>query len=343
MIDVFYGVLAGVMGVLPIHYNALLELLRDYEGVALFSVSLSFSVIFFQVFSASKLIPVIPLPEKLDSNQALNVGLKTVFLAFVFSLALTPFHFIFAPLLKGVLEPVYFPALFLLVAFFLSQRNWWFALLFAGSGLMGLVSFSLPLKNSLLVLFTGFFALPALFLKESAVKPVFSEKAVFLSVLLSSFSSLFPAMTPFFIASIVILFFEQHFFSSVWAVMVSKTFFDLVSVYSLNATRSLPAVIIHESKLPVEVMLSAVICAFGFSFLFFSLLSPVLKKIDFKSMNFFIGLLLVFLVFYFDSFLGLLVLSVSFSWGCCSLFSKTPASALTGALIVPSLLFFSGI
>lgn len=329
LLELAVGVLFGIVGLLPLHYNSLIGWIGAGFNEGVFAVTASFSVIFFQATFFMK-------------NHA-DALLKSLFYAFVFSLALTPLNFMAAPFVKSLIQPVYFQALLFLVVFLLVvQSNYWFALFFACSGLLGTIAFQrLSLHNPLFLLFTGLFALPFLFSNNESEKTlVFSEKSVFLAALLSCFSSLFPGMTPALLAAVTALFFHENFHSAVWAVVVSKNYFDLIAVYSIHATRSLAAVMLSQSDASVWIALFASIAAFGLSFVFYSLLAPRLS-FSFDALKPVIFVALLGLAVFQDGFLGLVVVAVAFAWALASAESRASASCLTGALIVPSLFFFS--
>ncbi|NUN11597.1 hypothetical protein HUU53_03035 [Candidatus Micrarchaeota archaeon] len=313
---VFLGVLFGALSSV-IHYNVLLEFVKSFSAAGLIAIGASFSGVFFQSLL-------------LDSKI-----FKTLFYSFALSLLFTPIHFFLAPLMKDLLQPYFFIALAIIVALILvSRKSFSFALLFFCSGVFGKIVFDSSLKNPLIALFTGFFALPFLLMNQKEEPTDFDFPSIIAGVVLASFSPLFPAMTPSFLASIIALF-SGSFFSSALSALLSKNYFDLIAVYSLNATRSMPAVLVSSSNLTLMQTISASIAAFGLGFLFFYQLKDVIRF----NFSLVVSLFLAALVFYYDGFYGLIVCGTALSWASVIVFSKQPLSAASGCLIVPSLFF----
>ena len=366
-----------------IHANLVLQFSgKFFSGwsAAVFAVVLSFSrlcwesfaSVFFAVASPNQGASVLPghrLALEGKGVAAVSVMLRSFLLSLFFCVLLLPVAFLLMPFLRGFLMPA-IPFLllglfFLLVFSEAAEKRFSAVLVFLLSGLLGFSLFSFPtVKEPLFPLLTGLFAFPALFTAAQNEEKIplqkkfffsISPKLVFAGCLLGFFSGLLPAITPAFLASAAFFFFEAspfHFLSLNAAIVFSKLFYDFVSVATIGKARSGAAAVVMQSAGTMQfqdvlVLLFLGVAAFLLHYFLVRFKSAALadkiSRLDHGRLNSFLFLFLAFSILLVSGPFGLFVSATAACVGLLPVLLGTKRAYSTGALIVPALLYYSGL
>ncbi|MBI5228882.1 tripartite tricarboxylate transporter permease [Candidatus Micrarchaeota archaeon] len=383
LLFVFIGILVGILGIFPfIHTNLLMELAKgffsDSLALGLFAAGVAFShlvfesipVVFFCIPSADQGVTVLPAHKLVLEGKgflALNLVLSSFFHSLLLSFILFPFVLILLPPLFTSLKPLLLPVLLLLlIAFFLSEKTLGNILLSASifllSGLFGFFSFSFS-SDALFPLLTGLFGVSSILLslqgrsefpkQEEAPWPGVSKKLVFTGCVLGSLSVLFPAINPALLSALVFIFLEcspESFLVLNSSLVASKLFFDFVAVFTIGKARTGAAVVLKDMLHSSPALLLIVIATAVSFFLSLALLLLTYRRLvgflysfNFLKLNLFFLLVLSAAVFFTSGFAGLFIMAFATPLGLLPPLLKLKRSYSMGALIVPSLLYFSGL
>ncbi len=378
----FLGASAGVSGLVPfLHVNSVLPFLAGlFSGpelavfVAAFAASrLAFEVlpaVFFAVPSDSQGVSVLPAHRMALAGEGVAAAsnmLSSAGLAIIFSFFLVPFYGAIMPFVYSVLSPwLGWAVAGLVLIFFVGERSVYRAALglvaFVFAGVLGFLVLN-GLKEPLFPLLVGLFGVPALFLsvpngfsaewREPRLK-LPAPLPVALGVVLGFVSGLFPAVSPAVIAGIAFLFLassRETFLSLASAVAASKLFFDFAAVFFIGRARSAAAVAVQVSAPESAAFMWVLAAAFLASFFAACVLVWLCARRVVAVLSRLSGPLFNGVV------LGALVLALYLSGGGPAVFAAAVAACIglsisisglrpaygTGALLVPTLLYYFGL
>jgi putative membrane protein len=353
----------------------------DPLNLSIFAASLAFAhlvfevlpSIFFYVPSANLNVSVLPshqLVLKGEGLLAFKLTLHSFFFSLLLSVLLLPFFMAVLPAVFSFVKPMIpFLMLLLLAALFLSEKSprksFYGIAAFLISGVFGFAVFSLPLSgNTLFPVLTGLFGFSSLFLsirEESETIPQkdlpveIDWRLIFVGALLGGFAVLFPAFNPALWSSLAFIFLENSpalFISLNSAVVSSKLFYDFAGVYIIGKARTGAAVVVKESLVGISLnqfvfIVLAILIAFSLSLaILLFLYKPVIKKIfskKFRNPAPYLFVFLLVLLFIYSGFTGVFIASVATAVGLIPAFLGIKRSYSLGALILPSLIYATGL
>jgi putative membrane protein len=390
----FLGVILGtITGITPgIHINLVSALLLTLASsfllgippliliVFLVSVAITHTFVDFvpSIFLGApdedNFLSILPGHQMLIQGQAFTGVVLTAYggiIALILTLILAPFFIFLLPIAYPYAQRIM--ALILLVTcFFLiyfEKNNRFLAfLIFIISGVLGVATFNLPLKENLLPLFTGLFGISSLItsimkkqalpsqtitpLKEIKV-PIESLKKSFLaSIIASPLCSFLPGLgsgQAAVIGSEVIGELNQkEFLVLLGTVNTLVTALSFLTLYSINKARTGVAVAVGKllelkaSNLGIIIIIIVLAGMFAFfaTIQIAKVFSRIINKINYFFLSLGILILLIALVIYFSGWLGLLVSLISSSLGLVCILLGIRRTHLMGCLLIPALLFY---
>src|SRR3989338_4818143 len=395
IIELIIALIIGVMavtftGLFPgIHINLVATLLISSSLISL--VSPLTAVIFIVPMSITHtfldFIPSIYLgaPQEdsflsiLPGHQLLKEGRghEAVVLTLYGSIFALPVILIFTPIFVFILPMIYglvaliMPFILIFISLFLIFREeniFSSFLVFALSGLLGLLTFNLPIKEPLMPLLTGLFGVSALFIsiknksgmdkqKELSLKEIKLTKNEFgkacsAAIISSPFCSFLPGIGSGHAAVIGSELIEQNNKSFLFLVGSLNTIvmgLSFVTAYVIQKTRTGSATIIQEilTKITFQnLMVILLIIILSSLFAFFIGLyiskkaSTVLNKISYRLLSIVTLVVLISLTLIFSNFLGLTVLITGASIGAFCILSNSRRINLMGCLLIPTIIYY---
>ena len=330
-----------------------------------------FPAVFFGLPSAAQGVSVLPahsLALQGRGLEALHAMLYAIFGGLLIALAFAPAFFFFASFSYPFFEQFTLPALLVAVAlFFFSEKNLRKIAAGAGvfllSGIFGFIILSFSfIADPLLPLLTGLFGLPLLLLSFSASPPPVqlpsaqvsvSNSHVATGVLLGAASTFVPAVSPAVVSSAAFLFIGEssplNFLALSTAVSASKAVFDVESVFSIGKARSGVAAAVSQAlggfSDPWIVLLA--VGAAGFTALSVALFfaRPIalrFSSLPHKKVSLLVLAAAIIGIFASGGALGLAIAVVACLIGLVPPLAGLRHAYLTGALLLPTLLYYSG-
>ncbi len=308
------------------------EMAANGKGVEAFHYSL-----FGGLFSVTTMVFMIPL---------VFLGLETVY-----------------PYLESLME--YILLFFVLVLIFNSDDTFASALVTVMAGLLGVISFSMPVNNQyvLVPVFSGLFALPAIVtaLRSSHEIPEqeesnISRDSAFRGGILGCgagiFTGMFPGMSPAVSTSFFVPFMEreEEFLASMGGVNTADIVMTFISIYLIGKARSGAAVALQAiatiSPEDITFLLGVSFFSIGIS-LFIAYFSPklftaVLRNISVVKVLIGVILVLFSVVYLLTGVLGILILLTGGFIGYYAALRNERGITMS-VLLVPSIVYFSGL
>lgn len=237
------------------------------------------------------------------------------------------------------------------------------------SGIVGILGNNLPINQNfyLFIALTGLFGMPNLLLSIKRVKSLPKQKleerklsinTINKSILRGSFAGFITGLLPGVGASQATMIAtlgrvsREYFLLSLGATTTSNVLFSFIALWLIGKPRSGLAIAIKNfvGKVGFEEFLIFIIVS-----LTASSISAIiglwtskkfldrLTKINYRMLNIFIASALLALTFFTSSFYGIFLLIITTSLGIFAINSKIKRVNLMGFLILPTILFFSGI
>jgi len=256
----------------------------------------------------------------------------------------------------------YVPFILLFITLFLvlrDKKRHWAALLFILAGIVGYFGLN-NMNQPLLVLLTGFFAIPVLItLKKSFPIQVTSDKikierpSLVRGVIAAFFSSLMlvflPAVSPAqaSVFSKGILKNVEDFFVAIGAISGFDVIFSIILLYVLGNARigilvSLGKVFVVDTNAFVTLMIFALLAAV-ISYLVVMWLSKrmirLIPKINYRKLSYTVIAFLVIIIFYFDGFVGLSFFLLAAIIGTLTSKLTDSMTHCMGCLVIPTLFY----
>jgi putative membrane protein len=395
-IAIFLGLIIGcITGLTPgIHINLVSAFLLGISGFLLSSFGISGLVLAVFLICVAithvfvDFIPSIFLGAPAQDDTALAIlpghemlargeGYKAVILSFygcligIFMLLFfIPLFLIFLPSVYALSERI-MPLVLLLISFFLiyfekSSKLWAF-LIFIFSGLLGLVTFNLGVRESLLPLFTGLFGISSLItsvnqktliplqkkfhLKDILPSKLSIKKIFFASSISAPLCSFLPGMgsgQAAVMSSQIVSDFEREEFLILLGALnililgLSFPTFFLIDKARTGIALAVGKIIPFDLNIVFLISFLFLFCGF-FSFLFSiflaQLFSKIISVVNYSKLSFCIILFLIFLNIYLCGIYGLFILVCSTFLGLTCIYSGVRRTHLMGCLILPAFLF----
>lgn len=333
--------------------------------------------IFLGVPEEETALGVLPAHQLVLQGKAMEAVKLTAYgsiMGVAFALALLPIAIYVVPIvysfIRGIVVYVIVIASIILMIFERRPGKILFAaIIFALSGLLGVITLDLSIISSTQVLFpvfAGLFGLSTVITSlgsktELAPQEKFTvlessddyTRGGILGAIGGMIVGILPAMSP---SQIGILMYEiigsniRGFLVSISAINTSDAIYSMISLYTIHNPRSGVAVLIgkiiemdyNTMVLLVGVMATTTIFATIAHLAIGKIAVKVVDRIDYRLLNISALTLVIFLVTYFTGVIGIGILALSTVIGMLPIFSGVSRTHLMGVLIIPTVLYFIG-
>jgi len=318
-------------------------------------------------------LSVLPGHSLLLEGKGYNAVIYTLYGSLIgvfIILVFIPFFIFILPKIYSYLKPViFYMLLFASLYLIIREKNKILSLIiFLIAGFLGIATFNLQLKESLLPLLTGLFGSSSLItsiMKKqkipkqnlSSLKIKIKLKEIFNTIISTSIASplcsFLPALGSGQAAVIASDLTEEknkrQFLITLGSINTIVMGLSIISLYSLNLTRSGSAVAISKlltnfTSLDLIIIILVILFSGLFSFFigiklakFFALR---IHKINYSNLSLFILLFLIILVISFSGLLGLVVFITATFLGLFTILSGSRRTLLMGCLMIPALLLY---
>lgn len=395
ILAVAVGILIGIItGLAPgIHINLVSAGVLGISGFLLGAWGLPIIAIVAFIVSLSithtfvDFVPSIFLGAPDEDNNALAIlpghemlikgkAFEAVFLTLIGSLGGIFLIIVFTPLFIKFLPTVYvyaeriMPLILMVVSFFLiymekSSRTW-ALIIFLLSGFLGIASMNLPIKESLLPLFTGLFGISSLITsitkkqslpvqKTPRIKDILPKKksffkTIFAAIVSSPLCSFLPGLgsgQAAVIGSQVIGDLDRkEFLILLGSINTIVTGLSFITLYSIDKARTgvaaaiqdLTVLTIRDIWIIVGVIIISGIISFFISLYIAKIFSRVINRINYGKLSIGVIILLCLVVLIFSGFLGFLLMIISTMLGLTCIYAGVRRTHLMGCLIIPAIL-----
>ncbi len=282
----------------------------------------------------------------------------------------TPLYLLFLPTLYTFLKTT-MPYLLLAISCYIILREVQVTkafVVFMLAGFLGLITFSLPVREPLTPLLTGLFGIAALLgslketipkkeqvilpLKEKIISRYEYIKAMTAALIAAPLCSFLPGIGSGHAATIGAEIVPQErkgFLVLIGAISMSVATLSFVTLYVLDRTRSgsaaaiqkiLPVLTMHHLLIILIVCILAALISFFLALSFAKLTIRVMKKIPYTTITKGVLLMLMSISFLVSGWLGLLVTITGTTLGLYCMIAGVKRIQLMGALIVPTILYY---
>ena len=319
-------------------------------------------------------LSILPGHEMLIKGEAYSAVVYTLYgslSGLLIILLFSPLFFFFLPIIYPYAERI-MPFILILTCFFLiyfekSSKLWAF-LIFIISGLLGIATLNLPIKEPLLPLFTGLFGVSSLItsitkkqtipsqkikpLKEITLPKRSFLKSILASLIASPLCSFLPGMgsgQAAVIGSEVMGDLDRkEFLVLLGAINTIVTGLSFITLYTISKARTGVAVAISEIiQLSVKdlFVITGVIFISGIISFFVTIFiakyfAKFVSKVNYQILSIIIILVLFGVVFYFSGFLGFLAMLVSSCVGLTCIYAGVRRTHMMGSLLVSTILYY---
>jgi len=394
LIALLCGVTAGTLtGITPgIHINLVSAILLSLSAsllaffapliLVVFLVSMAITHTFVDYVSSiflgapdeENFLSILPGHEMLIKGEAYSAVVYTLYgslSGLLIILLFSPLFFFFLPIVYPYAERI-MPFILILACIFLiyfekSSKLWAF-LIFIISGLLGIATLNLPIKEPLLPLFTGLFGISSLItsitkkqkLPEQKIKPLNQIKlpvksffkSILASVIASPLCSFLPGMGS---GQAAVIGSEvtgdldrKEFLVLLGAINTIVTGLSFITLYTINKARTGVAVAIEEIiQLSVKdlfiitgVIFIAGLISFFVTIFIAKYFSKIISKVNYQILSIIIILILFSIVFYFSGLLGFLAMLVSTTVGLTCIYAGVRRTHMMGSLLVNTILYY---
>jgi putative membrane protein len=392
---VFLGIILGtITGLTPgIHINLVSTLLLSFSAFLLSSLQISpLILVVFLVSIAithtfidfipsiflgapdqdNTALSILPGHEMLLKGKAYSAVIYTAYgslLALMIILFFSPIFFYFLPLIYPYAQRI-MPLILIISSFFLiyfeKSSKFLAIIIFLLSGFLGLASLNLPLRESLLPLFTGLFGISSLitsiakkqFLPKQKIEKIKNIKlprksflkSISASIIASPLCSFLPGMgsgQAAVIGSNVLGNLDRkEFLVLLGSINTIVTGLSFVTLYSIAKARTGIAVAVGKilTITPSDlILITATIIVSGIFSFFLTIqlakfFSKNISRLNYQKLSIGVLLFLIILIVLFSGFLGLFMALVSTSLGLLCIYFGVRRTHLMGCLIVPAIL-----
>lgn len=394
ILAVIIGIIVGIItGITPgIHINLIAALALSFSGLillhftplalVLFLVSLSIThtfvdyvpSIFLGAPDDDNFLSILPGHEMLTQGKAYHAVVYTLYgsvAALLIILIFSPLFFFFLPKIYPYAERI-MPLILILASAFLiyseKSSRLWALLIFLLSGVLGLATINLPVKETLLPLFTGLFGISSLItsiakkqkipkqtiskLKNIRIKFSSFTKALSASIIASPLCSFLPGMgsgqAAVIGSEVVGQLNRKEFLVLLGSISTIVTGLSFITLYTIDKARTGIAAAIQEimsltipdlAIITLTIIISGVI-SFFLSIYIAQLFARFISKVNYAKLSKIIIGFLVILVFFISSWLGLLILAVSTILGLLCIYAGIRRTHMLGSLIIPAIFLY---
>ena len=305
--------------------------------------------------------------------EAVKITITGSFLCLVLGIFITPLLILAAPKIFSILKPYIGYILILVILFMIIkeksfENKLWSSIVFLISGIFGVVVFSLPnLEQPLFPMLSGLFGISTLLLSLSEnttipkqeiketihVPKIATIKALLAGAFSGALTGIFPGLGAAQAAIIAMQLAgnigNYGFMILVGGIGTVSSLFSLVTLYTLDKARDGAIVVVSEiiGELTISkflVLLLTALIAGGLATILCMALtrgfSKFISKVNYKMLCISIIAFVATLVFYFSSFVGLLILAISTAIGLVSPLKNIGRNNAMGCLLLPVILYF---
>jgi putative membrane protein len=305
--------------------------------------------------------------------EAVKLTVIGSLMSLILALILFPLFIIVVPNVYGTLQPFIGWILLAVVVYMIFiekgiDKKFWAFSVFLMAGILGILVLTMPnLKQPLFPLLSGLFGIsmlivslsnkveiPKQYITDTIKIPKFENiRALIAGTFSGSFVSFFPGLGP---AQAAILGSQMMgrlgtytFLILIGSINTVNMAVSLVSLYTINKARNGAVLAIRELLTSIDLnalilFLSAVLFTAGIATFLALLLTRVfaklIVKVNYSMLCIFVISLITILVFYFSSWLGLLILLVATGIGIVPNIVNVKKSHSMGCLMLPVILFF---
>jgi putative membrane protein len=385
------GILGGIIfGIIPgVHVNLIASLITLNLGlfsflspltVVIFITSLTFAQIIFDFIPSVYLgapdddsfLSVLPGHQMLKEGY----GQQAVLLAIIGAILSIPLILTFSVLFIKFLPNVYvsiktfIPFLLIFISIYLILRDdspiisiW----VFLCSGLLGFMTFSLPIKQPLIPLLTGLFGLSSLIISIKSKETIPKQKKFSLAMLPNKkeiisasiasitaipFCSFLPGIGSGHAATIgseIIPQNNRSFLIMIGILNATIMALSFSALYTIQKARTGSAAAIslllrefsfYDLKILIFVIILSILISSVLAFFIAQYFSEIIDKISYSKLN--LGVLIFLIVFnlIFTNYLGVIILIISTSLGILAIQNGVRRINLMAALIIPSIIYY---
>ena len=394
IIGLLVGIFAGTFtGLTPgIHINLFSAVMLSFSGFLLlhfppialvvFLVSLSITHTFIDYIPSvflgapdeDNFLSVLPGHEMLNQGKAYDAIVYTLYgsaSALVIILFFSPLFFFFLPIIYPYAEKI-MPLILIVASFFLiyfeKTSKLWAIIIFSLSGILGLATLTLPVKESLLPLFTGLFGVSSLITSMIKKQEIPKQKITKLKNIKIKYKSLLKSISASIIASPLCSFLpglgsgqaavigsevmgdlnRKEFLILLGSINTIVTGLSFITLYTINKARTGVAAAVQEiTTLTVSnlflitlVIILAGIISFFLTLYIARFFSKIIPKINYAILSGVIILLLFIITLIITGWLGLLILIVSTTLGLLCIYSGIRRTHMLGSLILPAIVLY---
>jgi len=394
LLALFLGILIGtITGITPgIHINLISAILLGLSAsllalvsplvLVIFLVSMAMThtfvdyvpSIFLGAPDEENFLSILPGHEMLIKGDGYSAVVYTLYgclTGLIIILIFSPIFFFLLPIIYPYAERI-MPFILILTCFFLiyfekSSRLWAF-LIFTISGLLGIATLNLPIKEPLLPLFTGLFGVSSLItsiakkqtipaqkiksLKEITLSEKSFIKSILASVIASPLCSFLPGMGS---GQAAVIGSEvtgdldrKEFLVLLGAINTIVTGLSFITLYTISKARTGVAVAIGEIiQLSIKdlfiitgIIITSGIISFFVTIFIARYFAKFVSKVNYQILSIIIILILFAVVFYFSGFLGFLAMLVSVCVGLTCIYAGVRRTHMMGSLLVSTILYY---
>jgi len=393
----FLGILAGTFtGIMPgIHINLVSALLLGFSSflflhfhflspiiLIIFLVAMATAHTFIDFIPSiflgapdeDNFLSILPGHEMLIKGEAYSAVIYTLFgsiSALFIILILSPIFYYFLPAVYPYAERI-MPLILITASIFLiyfeKTSRVWAIIIFLMSGLLGIASINLPIKDSLLPLFTGLFGISSLAtslvkkqkipaqkiipLKKINIKKSSFAKSIFAALIGAPLCSFLPGMGS---GQAAVIGSEvtgnldrKEFLILLGAINTIVTGLSFITLYAIGKARTGIAVAIGSlTNLTIkEIIIITLIIFFSgiFSVIIAvkiaKLFAKYISKINYRLLSAGVIVLLGIIVLVFSGILGIILLTASSILGLLCIKLGIRRTHLMGCLIIPAIVFY---
>ncbi|MBU1051152.1 MAG: tripartite tricarboxylate transporter permease [Nanoarchaeota archaeon] len=321
-------------------------------------------------------LAVLPGHQLLREGKGYEAVVMTLYGSLMALPIILIFSFVFIFFLDNVYDiiRVLLPYILIFVSLYLvfREQEWVLAgVVFVMAGFLGLFSFDLPVKNSLLPLLTGLFGTSALIVSlktriaipKQKIKPLRKIKLKFKDSLISVFAAAVSAPLCSFLPGLgagqaAVIGSElsgnlgrdrRSFLFLVGAINTIVMALSFVTIFAIGRTRTGAAVAVQEILGEITVgglfVILGTIVVTGFFAFFLGLqlakvFSARINKINYRKLSIFVLGLLLIINLVLSNWIGLIILFTASALGVFCILSRVRRIQLMGALLLPTIVFY---
>lgn len=376
------GVHINLVSALVLSFLSILLLYFQPLSIVIFLVSLSITHTFIDYIPSiflgapdeNNFLSILPGHELLLKGKAYHAVVYTLYgsiIGLILILLFSPLFFYFLPKVYPYAERI-MPLILMIASFFLiyfeKSSKIWACLIFFLSGILGLATLNLPIKESLLPLFTGLFGVSSLItsitkkqtlpnqivsklknirLKASSITKVFIASSI-ASPLCSFLPGLGSGQAAVIGSEVTGELDRKEFLVLLGSISTIVMGLSFITLYTIGKSRTGVAAAVQKILelstkdlliITIAIILTGLI-SFFLTIFFAKIFSRIISKINYRKVSVVIMFILILITFFISGWLGLIVLAVSTCLGLLCIYTGIRRTHMLGSLIIPALVLY---